>query len=142
EEMDAVRALAIQDLQGLEDEPRQKVLVELRRRHYPPPLGQDRRGTEKGLARLTAGVVRNHYERLFQPRGTILSVAGNIEWEPLRDQVDRLFGDWQGGSESPLKLGKPAGKRTHLKKETTQTQIAIAYPTVPFGDPEYYAALG
>src|SRR5205807_10157925 len=45
EEMDAVKALAFQDLQGLEDEPRQKVLIELRRRHYPPPLGHDRRGT-------------------------------------------------------------------------------------------------
>ena len=30
EEMEAVQALALQDLQGLEDEPRQKVLIELR----------------------------------------------------------------------------------------------------------------
>src|SRR5262249_16725678 len=39
-------------------------------------------------------------------------------------------------------LGKPAGKREHLAKETTQTQIAIAYPSVPIGQPEYYAAMG
>src|SRR5216684_7055575 len=44
-ELDPVKALALQDLQGLEDEPRQKVLIELRLRHYPSPLGQDRRGT-------------------------------------------------------------------------------------------------
>jgi predicted Zn-dependent peptidase len=30
----------------------------------------------------------------------------------------------------------------HLPKDTTQTQIVIAYPSVPFGDPDYYAALG
>ena len=40
DEIDAVQALALQDLQGLEDEPRQKVLIELRKRHYPAPLGQ------------------------------------------------------------------------------------------------------
>src|ERR671923_323087 len=40
EEMDPVKALAYQDLQSLEDEPRQKVLIELRQRYYPPPLGQ------------------------------------------------------------------------------------------------------
>src|SRR5437016_9362301 len=39
DEIDAVKALALQDLQGLEDEPRQKVLIELPQRPYPPPLG-------------------------------------------------------------------------------------------------------
>src|SRR5438067_10200088 len=36
EEIEPVKALALQDLQSLEDEPRQKVLIELRQRHYPP----------------------------------------------------------------------------------------------------------
>src|SRR3989440_9814354 len=58
EEMDAVKALALQDLQSLEDEPRQKLLVELRRLHYPPPLGQDRRGTPEGIASLDAAVIQ------------------------------------------------------------------------------------
>jgi predicted Zn-dependent peptidase len=142
EEIEAVQALALQDLQGLEDEPRHKVMIELRRLHYPPPLGQDRRGTEAGIAKLNAAVLRKHYQRLFTPRGTIISVAGNIEWEPLREQVGRLFGDWQGDDAPALKLGKPARKGTHLAKETTQTQIGIAYPSVPITHPDYYAAVG
>ncbi len=142
EEMEAVQALAIQDIQGLEDEPRQKVLIEVRRRHYPPPLGQDRRGTVATIEKLTAGRVRAHYQRMFGPRGSILSVAGNIEWEPLREQGGRLFGDWQGGGDKPLTLGAAPEKRAHLEKETTQTQIGIAYPSVPIGHADYYAALG
>lgn len=142
QEMDAVKALAFQDLQGLEDEPRQKVLIELRRHLYPSPLGQDRRGTAEGIARIDATVVRAHYERLFQPRGAILSVAGNVDWPALRDQVERLFGDWKGDDEPTLKLGKQPGRRAHLAKDTTQTQIGIAYPSVPFGHPDYYAAMG
>src|SRR5207253_1121138 len=43
DQLDAVKALAFQELQSIEDEPKQKVLIELRRRHYPAPLGQDRR---------------------------------------------------------------------------------------------------
>ncbi len=142
EEIDAVKALALQDLQALEDEPKQKVLIELRRRHYPPPLGRDRRGTRKAIEGLTAKSIRTHHAHLFQPRGTILSVAGNIEWPSLRDQVERLFGDWKPGEVPGLTLGEPAGGHAHLAKETTQTQIAIAYPSVPFGDAEYYAAQG
>jgi predicted Zn-dependent peptidase len=141
-EIEAVRALALQDLQGLEDEPRQKVLIELRRRHYPPPLGQDRRGSKEGIESLNAQIIRSHYRRLFTPRGTILSVAGNVQWNELRAEVERLFSDWDGPEPPPLRVGKQPARRAHLSKETQQTQIAIAYPSVPIGHPDYYAALG
>jgi predicted Zn-dependent peptidase len=142
EELEPVQALAFQDLQSLEDEPRQKVLVELKERHYPPPLGRDRRGTVKGIESLTGKLVRSHYRRLFQPSGTIVSVAGNIEWQPLRDHVGRLFGDWEAGQTPELKLGARTPSRSHLEKDTTQTQIALAYSSVPIGHADYYAAMG
>jgi predicted Zn-dependent peptidase len=142
DEVDSVKALAYQDLQGLEDEPRQKVLIELRRLHYPAPLGHDRRGTRAGIESLTPALIQTHYRRLFQPSGTILSVAGAIEWEPLRRQVERLFGDWQPGAPPALTLVPPQARREHLAKETTQTQIGIAYPSVPIGHDDYYAAQG
>jgi predicted Zn-dependent peptidase len=142
EELDAVKALALQELQGLEDEPRQKMFIELRKRHYPAPLSNDRRGTEEGVSTLTIEDVRAFHRQHFRPRGSILSVAGNIEWGALRDQVGRLFGDWDGGAEPVLKLGRATGKQGHLTKDTTQTQIGIAYASVPIGHPEYYAALG
>jgi predicted Zn-dependent peptidase len=142
EELDAVKALALQELQGLEDEPRQKMFIELRKRHYPPPLSNDRRGTEEGVSSITLEDVRAFHRQHFRPHGSILSVAGNIEWEALRDQVGRLFGDWDGGAEPVLKLGRAGRKQGHLTKETTQTQIGIAYASVPIGHREYYAALG
>ncbi len=142
EDMDAVKALALQDLQGLEDEPRQKLLIELRRRHYPEPLGRDHRGTPEGIESLTADLVRQHYRRLFRARGTILSVAGNIEWEPLRELVVDLFGDWDAGEQPELTLQPRQSGYDHIDKETTQTQIGIAYPTVTIDHPDYYAAQG
>ncbi len=142
EELEPVQALALQDIQSLEDEPRQKLLIELRRRHLPAPLGQDRRGTPAGIENLTPDAVRKHYRRMFQPRGAILSVAGNIEWEPLRGQVEKLFGDWRGGDEPQLKLSSQVHRYEHIEKDTTQTQIGIAYPTVPINHPDYYAAQG
>jgi predicted Zn-dependent peptidase len=140
EELEPVKALALQDLSGLEDEPRQKVMIELRRRLYPPPLGRDRRGTPEGIEALTVRDVRAQHKRLFQARGCILSVAGNIDWPALKDQVGRLFGDWPAGDEPTIELGRPPEPTAHLEKETTQTQIAVAYPSVPFGHPEYYDA--
>ena len=142
EELEPVQSLALQDLQSLEDEPRHKVMVELRRRYFPPPLGRDRRGTVETIKSITIDKVREHFARTFRPKGTILSIAGNIEWKPLRDQVERLFGDWTGGPELTWSPGKANKGRTHLQKDTTQTQISIAYPSVPIGHPDYYVAQG
>jgi predicted Zn-dependent peptidase len=142
EEVDAVKALALQDLRGLEDEPRSKVLVELRKHHYPAPLNNDHRGTEQTIERLTGDALRGHHAKLFGPGGTILAVAGNIDWTALRDQVGRLFGDWQGGSDNTWTLGPQPPKRGHLTKKTEQTQIAVAYGSVPVAHADYYAAMG
>lgn len=142
DEIEPVQALLLQDLQGLEDEPKGKVMVELRQRHWPDPLGRDRRGTPEGLQEITVGDIRKHFKGRFGPRDTILSVAGNIEWAPLRDQVEKLFGDWTGGGHPAMQPGKAPGGQAHLPKDTTQTQIAVAYASVPFGHADYYAAQG
>jgi predicted Zn-dependent peptidase len=142
EELEPAQSLALQDLAGLEDDPDSRVLVELRKHVYPAPLHNDHRGTEEGIQAITLESLRAHHARLFRPRGTIMSVAGYIDWEPLREQIDRLFGDWKGADEIPLSLGPPPPKRAHLSKELEQTQIALACASVPIGHPDYYAALG
>src|SRR5262245_46966796 len=64
DELEAVKHLARQDLQGLEDEPRQRVFIELRRRFFPLPLGRARRGTPEGIAAVTGASLKAHHARL------------------------------------------------------------------------------
>ena len=142
DELEPIQMLAIQDLQALEDSPQQKVMVELRSKYYPHPLNLDRRGTPEGIRNLTIDAIRSQYEKLFCARGTIISVAGNIEWEPLRKQVDRLFGDWAPGMEPNRKFGPNNQCIEHITKDTNQTQIAMAWKSAPIGDADYYAARG
>lgn len=142
EELEPVKLLALQDLQALEDDPKQKVMIELKKHHLPTPLGRDRRGTLQTLEKITMADVRRHFQKFFQPRGTIVSVAGNIEWNALRDTIGRLFGDWPASQEPTFSLGQTGVKREHLHKETEQTQIALAYDSVPITHPDYYVAMG
>jgi predicted Zn-dependent peptidase len=138
-ELEPVQALALQDLQGLEDSPQQKVMVELRKRYYPAPLNRYKWGTAEDIEGLTIDDVRAHYRRYFRPNGTILAVAGNVEWGPLRDQVERLFGDWALGEPADVTPAPHAPQSEHLYKDTQQTQVALAFPSVPVADPDYYA---
>lgn len=142
DELSAVQALAYQDLRSLEDEPRSKVSWALRKHLYPEPLSNDRRGTAEGIAKLSSDSIRRHHRKWFRPEGAILSVAGNIEWQHLRDQIERLFSDWEGSTDRTLTFGPKPARRAHLAKELEQTHITVAYPSVPIGHPDYYAALG
>jgi len=140
EEVEPIRALALQNLQGLEDDPGSKVIYELRRRHFPEPWGRPSPGTPEGVGKVTPEDLRAFHRDHYQPKGSILAVAGAVDFDALRDAVDRLFGDWEPRPEPTVNL-KPVGPaRGHMVKETQQTQIALAYPTVTVQDPDYYQA--
>lgn len=140
DELEPVQALALQDIQALEDAPQSKVMVELRRRYYPPPLNKDRRGTAEDIESLTIDAVKAQYRSFVRPNGAILSVAGNIEWEPLKAQVERLFSRWEPGAGAEAVPQPHTPSSAHIEKDTQQTQIALAFPSVPVTDPDYYNA--
>ena len=107
DEVEPIRALCLQNLRSLEDDPGSKVIYELRRRHFPDPWGRPSPGTTEGVSSLTPGrsapVPRR---RSYRPNGAILGVAGAIDWPRLRDAVGRLFGDWNAQPE-PQVRGTP-----------------------------------
>ena len=53
EEVEPIRALCLQNLRSLEDDPGTKVIYELRRRHFPDPWGRPSPGSAEGVASLT-----------------------------------------------------------------------------------------
>ena len=142
-EVEPVRALALQELQSLEDEPRQKILVELRRRFFPYPLGRPTMGTREGVERVTHQMLAEHHARVFRPEGAIIGVAGDVNWDELCRGVERLFGDWEAPAPSLVLEEKAAGPQIdHVMQSTTQTQIGLAFRSVPYRDPEYFNAQG
>ena len=140
EDVEPIRALALQNLQGIEDDPGSKVIYELRRRHFPDPWGRPSPGTPEGVENVTADALRSFHRRFYRPNGSILAVAGAIDWPTLKDAVARLFGDWAPSPDPAVSLRPIGPKRDHIAKETQQTQIAMAYPTVTVDHPDHYQA--
>jgi predicted Zn-dependent peptidase len=139
-EVEPIRALCLQNLRSLEDDPGTKVIYELRRRHFPDPWGRPSPGTADGVAALTPDDLRQFLQETYRPNGAILGVAGAIEWERLRDVVGRLFGGWKPRPE--LRVAERSGgpPRDHILRETQQIQIALAYPGATVVSPDYYRA--
>ncbi len=142
DEVEPCQELALQDLQGLEDSPSDLCLLELKRRYHPSPYNRNHYGTAEGIAAVTPEAVKAFHAARFRPNGAILSVAGKIEWEPLKEQVGRLFADWTGTADPVGPLVPSSRASGHIEKDTNQTQIGIAFPSAPFGSPDFYPARG
>lgn len=140
EEFEPIRALSLQALQGLEDDPGSKVIYELRKRHFPDPWGRPASGSPEGVEAATADQMTRFFHTHYRPNGAILAVAGAIEWPVLKDAVERLFGDWARQPEPSVTVLPRGAKRDHILKEAQQIQIALAYPSVVASDPDYYRA--
>jgi predicted Zn-dependent peptidase len=135
---DAARDLALQALAGIDDEPRQKLLIALRERHFPGPLGRNPMGRKEDLESLTLRDCRDEHARRYCAGGAILAIAGNIDFETVKREAEKCFGDFEGVS-APPDQAKPSGANHHFEaQQSEQTHIGIAYPSVSEADPEYY----
>jgi len=145
EQIDAGKLVCLQELRGAEDEPSQQLINALRRRCYPEPWGRSSMGTESGIDACSADDVVSHCAQSYRPNGSILGVAGNFDWQQVVDQVESLFADW-AVVEAPSMTESVADEQAvHTHYDSNQCHVGIAFPSVPYRDPDYlraWAAVG
>ncbi len=138
-ELDAARALTLQSLQSLNDNPAQRLFNEFGKIYFPGAFGRSALGELEDVQRIDAAALNADHAARYRPGGSVLAVAGGVEPERIRATVEQLFGDWQGAPPSwPQPQARTEPLYHHLQQETAQTQIAVAYKSLPFDDPHYY----
>ncbi|MEM6654172.1 MAG: pitrilysin family protein [Planctomycetota bacterium] len=140
--LDAGRQVCLQELRGIDDEPSQKLMSELRQQHYPSPFGLLPQGDSDGLAAATIDDVTAMHGDRYRPEETILAVAGRFDWDALCETVDRLFGDWSAPAPRPEPEPPAVPTTTHMPYDSGQCYIGIALPSIPYRDPNYFQAWG
>lgn len=140
DQLESARSVCMQELRGVEDDPGQKLMTELRRRHYPDPWGRPSHGQQADLEQLTIDDVQRFYQQHYGPSETILAVAGNFDWESICDHVEQLFGDWSPQLHISKVNELPGPPDSHLPYESNQSHIGLAYPTVPYRHSDYFQA--
>lgn len=140
EEFEPSVASVLHELQALEDEPRQKVMLELLRRFYPSPWNLPSEGDQHEVEALTPELVRAHFTKTVHPQSAILGIAGRVTFDEAVTVARAAFGAWKSAPAATLVSGPRGEKIAHLPMESQQTQIGLAFPAVPYRDADYYAA--
>ncbi len=138
EQFELSRQLAVSELQGLDDDPRQKIMTLLYEQFYPDPLGRPAIGKLDQLQALdldkTIGIVK----RMFDPSRAIFSVCGNHDFDAVCKQIENLFdikADHGLTEEQPVSKGKCY---SHIQSEGAQVHIGLMTSAPPVDSEHYY----
>ena len=124
----------------MEDDLAQKLLRELRKRLYPEPYGRSSTGTLESVQAITHQDVVRHANNYYVPENAVISIAGKIIFDDVIKAVEQLFGDWQGTIQTKLSETPPPEGHHHIQHDSSQTQIGIVYPSIPYSHPDYFLA--
>ncbi len=138
EQFELSRQLAVSELEGLDDDPRQKVMIHLAEQFYPEPYGRSALGKADELAALTPETVQQLVKQTFHPSQTIFSICGNYDFDAVCRQMEQLFSvddPYQPPVIEPVFQGKPY---THYPTQGAQVHIGLMTTVPPISADCYY----
>jgi len=140
DQFELVRQLAIDEVYALDDEPRHKVMLKLRERFYPHPLGRSTVGDIDELKKLTVEKTREIVKSNFNLSQTIFAVAGKYDFDAVCRQMEVLFETDRQKDLKPITFNSKAGGYTHINNDSAQVHIGLMTGTVTPSDDDYYNA--
>ena len=142
-EFDQMKPLLVQAIRRRADEPMRRIgELAMLTFYQHSRLGRPTLGTEATVAGLTTADLRTFYDRHYRADKALFAIAGNFDWEHVVAKVTDLFGDWEaGGAASYTDVPQPTTMLAVEQEKGEQEHLYFAYPSVTFGDPDYYANL-
>ena len=135
---DAARELSLQSLDSIEDEPRQKLMIRLKEQYLPYPLGRNAMGDRKQIQTIHLADAKADFARRFHAGGSIISFAGNVDFQQIHAAVEKSFGDWNGRQHALAPLVFPSSRVAHEDQKSEQTHIGLAWDSIPETHEDYY----
>ncbi len=147
EEAEKVRAELLDQLRYQEDSLPAVAFREFNRILFAGhPYGLNTLGREEVLRHLSVEELRRIYQACARPDRLVLAVAGDVDAAAVREQVERLFGDWRapGGEEAEVAeevlppVPPPVPKEYRIGRDREQVHVIIGFLGASLTDADRY----
>ena len=106
------------------------------------PLGREIAGEPETVAALSTEELRAFHARAYRPERTVLTLAGLMDEEALRQAIVEDFGDWRGSGQPPEMTPAPpapAFPRYRIEQRPSeQAHLQLALPGLPRQHPQRF----
>jgi predicted Zn-dependent peptidase len=119
------KALALQSLASLSDDPQERAVIGARTRHLPSPFNRSTYGDESGISAITRDDAAGWWSAHALPGGSVMGIAGDVDSGRIIPILDRLLGSWSGVASAIEPEGAPPRGYAHEVEDTNQAQIVV-----------------
>ena len=130
------RDLALQAIESLRDDPRERAVLAARARRRAAPFDRSGLGVPDHLAAATRGDLVEQWRVRAVPEGSILAVAGAFDVDAALAALSTLVEGWTGRFEAPRPGGDAPRGYAHELDESNQVQIIVLGDGPPEPDPD------
>ena len=105
------------------------------------PLGRDVAGSKESVAAITRDTMLNYLANQYQPKNTVIAIAGDVQHQKMVTAVSQVLGNWANqrprSGYSAFKQ-QPARRLCVETKDTEQAHLCLALPGLPLLHPKRF----
>ena len=142
DEIERERGVILQEIGQANDTPDDIIFDHFQETAFPSqPMGRPTLGTEaliRGMSRESlTGYMRQHYTT----GNVVVTAAGNLHHDQVVDLVGEHFADLETRAAEAVQPGAYQGGEFRRERELDQVHVVLGFPSVGYGDPDYYPVL-
>ena len=140
-ELEKEKGVILEEISMVEDSPEDLVHeMIMSARFGDQALARPILGPAKNVSGFSRADLMGYWKRMYRPETTVLALAGNYDWEQVKEMAGRFLGDWQPtGQGTPVCATLEAqAKALRKEKDTEQLHICLGFPGVSQDSPRLY----
>ena len=142
EELERERGVILQEIGQANDTPDDIIFDHFQEAAFPDqPLGRPVLGPEDGIRSMPRAVLTGYMKRHYAHSNVVIAAAGKLEHGAVLDLVHRHFTDLPTETPPSMASGVYRGGEFREDRDLDQVHIVLGFPSVGFGDRDYYPTL-
>ena len=142
EEFERERGVILQEIGQANDTPDDIIFDHFQLTAYPDqPMGRPTLGSEEGIRGMRREQLTGYMQRHYAAGNTVIAAAGNLQHQTVVELARQHFADLPSEMPQPFLRGAYAGGEFREGRDLDQVHIVLGFPSVSYGDPDYYPAL-
>ncbi len=133
EDFEVERQVILEEIGMYDDQPTSVCYDKSMESHFiGHPLGRSILGSRESITALTADRMREYHANHYGAGNIVLAVAGNTDWDEVRDLARRFCGHWPTGRhDRNTEEARPPGVTRVLRRESSTLQYVIQMASAP-----------
>lgn len=141
DELARERAVVVQEIGQAEDTPDDIIFDHLQAAAFPDqPLGWSILGPAEGVAAMPRAALQGFMGRHYRAQNMVVAAAGAVRHDEIVRLAEAQFADLAAAEPRGLSPARWLGGERREERDLEQVHFALALPSVPYSDPDFYAS--